>query len=43
METTEQIKSQAFIIAEIIEYAANAVVRKTIIKKPTGNVTAEAL
>ncbi len=42
METAGQIKSQAFIIVELIEYAANAVVRKTIIKKTTGNVTAEA-
>ena len=35
-------KSKAFIIVEIIEYAPNSVVRKTIIKKSTGNVTAEA-
>ena len=42
METAGQTKSQAFIIVEIIEYAPNSVVRKTIIKKSTGNVTAEA-
>ena len=32
-------KSNAHIIVEIIEYAPNAVVSKTIIKKTTGNVT----
>lgn len=42
METEGQIKSQAFTIDELIEYSANAVVRKTIVKKATGNVTAEA-
>jgi quercetin dioxygenase-like cupin family protein len=42
METREQLKSQAFIIVEIIEYAPNSIVSKTIIKKSTGNVSAEA-
>ena len=42
METREQEKSQPFIIVEIIEYAPNCVVSRTIIKKSTGNVTAEA-
>lgn len=42
METKEQKKSEAFIIVEIIEYAQNSIARKTIIKKSTGNVTAEA-
>lgn len=35
-------KSKAFIIVEIIEYVSNSVVTKTIIKKSTGNVSAEA-
>lgn len=35
-------KSKAFIIVEIIEYVPNSVVAKTIIKKSTGNVSAEA-
>lgn len=34
----EKLKSH--IIVEIIEYVPNAVVSKTIIKKPTGNITA---
>ncbi len=32
-------KSKAHIVVEIIEYMANAVVSKTIIKKSTGNIT----
>jgi hypothetical protein len=32
-------KSKSHIIVEIIEYMANAVVSKTIIKKSTGNIT----
>ena len=32
-------KSKAHIIVEIIEYMANAVVTKTIIKKSTGNIS----
>lgn len=39
MDTTELEKSKAHIIVAIIEYVANAVVSKTIIKKTTGNVT----
>jgi len=35
-------KSKAFIIVEIIEYVPNSVVSKTIIKKTTGNISAEA-
>ena len=35
----EQEKGKTFIILEIIEYIPNSVVIKTIIKKPTGNVT----
>jgi quercetin dioxygenase-like cupin family protein len=38
-ETTELEKSKAHIIVEIIEYIANAVVIKTIIKKSTGSVS----
>jgi quercetin dioxygenase-like cupin family protein len=40
MENTEVEKSKVFIVVETIEYIPNAVVRKTIIKKTTGNVTA---
>ena len=36
---TELEKSKVHIVVEIIEYAPNAVVSKTIIKKTTGNVT----
>ncbi len=42
MENQDIDKSRAFIIVEIIEYVPNSVVSKTIIKKSTGNVTAEA-
>ena len=35
----ELIKSMSHIIVEIIEYMANAVVIKTIIKKSTGNIS----
>jgi quercetin dioxygenase-like cupin family protein len=38
-ENIELEKSTAHIIVEIIEYMANAVVIKTIIKKSTGNVS----
>jgi quercetin dioxygenase-like cupin family protein len=38
-DTIELEKSKAHIIVEIIEYMANAVVSKTIIKKTTGNIT----
>ena len=40
MDNTEVEKAKAFIIVEIIEYVPNSVVKKTIIKKTTGNVTA---
>jgi quercetin dioxygenase-like cupin family protein len=42
MENVDIEKSKAFIIVEIIEYVPNSVVTKTIIKKSTGNVSAEA-
>ena len=42
MENKEFKKSKAFIIVEIIEYVPGSVVSKTIIKKSTGNVSAEA-
>lgn len=42
MDTIDLEKSKAFIIVEIIEYVPNSVVTKTIIKKSTGNVSAEA-
>lgn len=38
-EATEIEKSKSHIIVEIIEYMANAVVIKTIIKKSTGNIS----
>ena len=39
METIEVEKEKAFITVEIIEYVANSVVIKTILKKSTGNIT----
>jgi len=38
-ETSELEKSKSHIIVEIIEYMANSVVIKTIIKKSTGNIS----
>ena len=38
-ENTELEKSKTHIILEIIEYMANSVVIKTIIKKSTGNIS----
>ena len=38
-ESPELEKSKSHIIVEIIEYMANAVVIKTIIKKSTGNIS----
>lgn len=38
-EQAELERSKAHIIVEIIEYLANSVVIKTIIKKSTGNIT----
>lgn len=38
-DTAELEKSKAHIIVSIIEYMANAVVIKTIIKKSTGNIS----
>jgi quercetin dioxygenase-like cupin family protein len=42
MDNKDIEKSKAFIIVEIIEYVPNSIVSKTIIKKSTGNVSAEA-
>lgn len=39
MKNVEVEKSQAHIIVETIEYASNAVLNKTIIKKLTGNIS----
>ena len=38
-DNTELEKSRAHIIVEIIEYRANSVVIKTIIRKSTGNIS----
>ncbi len=38
-DNTEVSKSESHIIVEIIEYMANSVVIKTIIKKSTGNIS----
>jgi quercetin dioxygenase-like cupin family protein len=43
LKTIELEKSKAHIIVEIIEYVANAVVNKTIIRKTTGNITVSSL
>lgn len=40
MENTEVEKSKVLVMLRVIEYVANAVVIKTIMKKTTGNVTA---
>ena len=40
MKNTEFIKSDAFNVAEVIDYVPNSVVIKSIIKKITGNVSA---
>lgn len=40
MENSQEIeKAKAHITVEIIEYLANAVVKKTILKKSTGNIS----
>jgi quercetin dioxygenase-like cupin family protein len=39
MDVPEMEKSKSHIIVEIIEYLANSVVTKTIIKKSTGNIS----
>ena len=39
MENTEFEKAKSFSFNEIIEYSANAVISKTLIKKQTGTVT----
>ncbi|MDZ7715318.1 MAG: cupin domain-containing protein [Balneolaceae bacterium] len=43
MKTLEVEKSKVFITVEIIEYVPNSVVITTIIKKPTGNISAVSL
>jgi quercetin dioxygenase-like cupin family protein len=40
MNTVEIEKDKALIIVEIIDYAPDSVIKKTILKKATGNVTA---
>ena len=39
METTEIEKAKAIITVEIVEYIANSVLIKTILKKSTGNIS----
>jgi quercetin dioxygenase-like cupin family protein len=39
IEDSELEKSKSHIIVEIIEYMANSIVTKTIIKKSTGNIS----
>jgi len=39
MDNTEVEKAKAHIVVEIIEYAPNSVVRKSILEKTTGNVS----
>lgn len=39
MEVPEIEKAKVFITVEIIEYVANAVVIKTVLKKSTGNIS----
>lgn len=39
MDTKEIDKSKALITVEIIEYVSNSVVIRTILKKPTGNIS----
>jgi quercetin dioxygenase-like cupin family protein len=39
MDGTEVEKSKAHIVVEIIEYVANSVVIKTILRKSTGNIS----
>lgn len=43
MESTEIEKASPFIVVEIIEYVQNSVVSKTVLKKPTGNVSVSSL
>jgi quercetin dioxygenase-like cupin family protein len=39
IQSSELVKSKSHIVVEIIEYVANSVVCKTIIKKSTGNIS----
>ncbi len=43
MKTTEIEKSKAHIMVEIIEYAPNSVISKTILRKLTGNVSISSI
>ncbi|MBN2274705.1 MAG: hypothetical protein JXK95_10260 [Bacteroidales bacterium] len=43
METTEIEKSTSHILIEIIEYVPNSVVKKTILRKITGNIRVIAI
>ena len=42
MDISEVEKAKSHIIVEIIQYIPNAVLRKSIIKKTTGNITASS-
>ena len=43
MKNPEIVPAQALIIVEIIEYAPNSIVSRTILKKTTGNVSLMSL
>ena len=43
MGNNEQEKSQIFVVVAIADYVPQSVVIKTIIKKPTGNVTVSSV
>ena len=43
MEAHEMEKAKAFITVEIVEYVANAIISKTVLKKSTGNISIVAL
>ena len=38
MNTSELIRSKAHFIVELIEYIPNAIVKRTILKRPMGNI-----
>ncbi|MFN8324112.1 MAG: cupin domain-containing protein [Chitinophagales bacterium] len=39
MKANEIVPAQTFIFADSIEYASDSIVSKTIVKRPTGNIT----
>lgn len=39
MKPTEIVSAQTFCLADSVEYASASIVSKTILKKPTGNIT----